>query len=158
MEKITKSINNGLVFFTLDNDWNVGDNIRQGNIWEPYVGDFIKENLNKDSVFIDVGSNYGYHSLIASKYCKEVFSYEPQRVLYLLQLKSINDNKIDNINLFNCAVGYKNNEIEIFSNMSKYLYFIENIMHFEDCKNTYYVNYSLFQLSSLFNFEMPNIL
>ena len=31
----------------------------------------------------------------------------------------------------------------------KYLNFIENIMHFEDCKNSYYVNYSLIRLSSL---------
>ena len=31
----------------------------------------------------------------------------------------------------------------------KYLNFIENIMHFEDCKNSYYVNYSLLRLSSL---------
>ena len=32
---------------------------------------------------------------------------------------------------------------------SKYLNFIENIMHFEDCKNSYYVNYSLVRLSDL---------
>jgi len=31
----------------------------------------------------------------------------------------------------------------------KYLNFIENIMHFEDCKNSYYVNYALIRLSSL---------
>jgi DNA polymerase III delta prime subunit len=58
----------------------------------------------------------------------------------------------------NYIIRNKNNEIEILSNMSKYLSFIENIMHFEDCKNSYYVNYSISQLSTLFNFEMPNIL
>jgi len=31
----------------------------------------------------------------------------------------------------------------------KYLNFIENIMHFEDCKNSYFVIYSLIRLSSL---------
>jgi len=30
----------------------------------------------------------------------------------------------------------------------KYLNFIENIMHFEDCKNNYFVNYSLLRLST----------
>ena len=30
-----------------------------------------------------------------------------------------------------------------------YLNFIENIMHYEDCKNSYYVNYSILRLSSL---------
>jgi DNA polymerase III delta prime subunit len=33
--------------------------------------------------------------------------------------------------------------------VSKYLNFVENIVHFEDCKNSYYVNYSLIKLSSL---------
>ena len=32
----------------------------------------------------------------------------------------------------------------------EFLNFVENIMHFEDCKNNDYVNYSLTRLSSLF--------
>jgi len=35
-------------------------------------------------------------------------------------------------------------------NTPKYLNFVENIIHFEDCKNNYYVNYSLSKLVSLF--------
>ena len=31
----------------------------------------------------------------------------------------------------------------------KFLSFIENILHFEDCKNSYYVNYSLLRISTL---------
>ena len=31
----------------------------------------------------------------------------------------------------------------------EYFYFVENIIHFEDCKDSYYVNYSLIKLSSL---------
>ena len=31
----------------------------------------------------------------------------------------------------------------------EYLNFIENVMHFEDCKNVYFVNYSLSRLSNL---------
>jgi replication factor C subunit 3/5 len=40
---------------------------------------------------------------------------------------------------------------EICTKMPEYLNFIENIMHFEDCKNSYYVNYSISRLSSLIN-------
>jgi DNA polymerase III delta prime subunit len=36
-----------------------------------------------------------------------------------------------------------------YLNTPEYLNFIENIIHFEDCKNNYYVNYSLIRLSSL---------
>jgi hypothetical protein len=34
-------------------------------------------------------------------------------------------------------------------NVPEYFNFIENIIHFEDCKNSYYVNYSLIKLSTL---------
>jgi hypothetical protein len=34
-------------------------------------------------------------------------------------------------------------------NIPEYFNFVENIIHFEDCKNSYYVNYSLVKLSSL---------
>lgn len=33
----------------------------------------------------------------------------------------------------------------------EFLNFVENIVHFEDCKNSYYVNYSLVKLSCLLN-------
>jgi DNA polymerase III delta prime subunit len=51
----------------------------------------------------------------------------------------------------NYIIRYKNNEIDVLTDMSKYLYFIENIMHFEDCKNNHYVNYSISRLSILLN-------
>ena len=34
-------------------------------------------------------------------------------------------------------------------NTPEYFNFVENIIHFEDCKNSYYVNYSLIKLSTL---------
>ena len=34
-------------------------------------------------------------------------------------------------------------------NVPEYLNFVESIIHFEDCKNSYYVNYSLVRLSAL---------
>ena len=34
-------------------------------------------------------------------------------------------------------------------NIPEYFNFVENIIHFEDCKNSYYVNYSLIKLSTL---------
>jgi replication factor C subunit 3/5 len=43
------------------------------------------------------------------------------------------------------------NKIDKFKGLSEYLDFTENIMHFEDCKNSYYVNYSISRLSSLIN-------
>jgi len=36
-----------------------------------------------------------------------------------------------------------------YLNIPKYFNFVENIIHFEDCKNVYYVTYSLIKLSTL---------
>ena len=36
-----------------------------------------------------------------------------------------------------------------------FLNFVENIMHFEDCKNSHYVNYSLSKLSTLLPLSLP---
>lgn len=91
----------------IENDW-VGSSILSGQDWEPHIVNFLKRNLTKNSVFVDVGSNYGWHSINLSSYCDKVYSFEPQKVLYDLQSKSINYNKITNIKLFNCGLGNKN--------------------------------------------------
>lgn len=111
--EVSKTYNNGFVFNTLLKDWNIGENIRNGVIWERYIHKFMELNLPFNSTFIDVGSNYGYHSLFASKLCKNVVSFEPQRVLYDLQLKNIADNNIKNITLMHLGVGDCDTVIEL---------------------------------------------
>ena len=46
----------------------------------------------------------------------------------------------------NYIIRNKTNDI---NNNNDFYYFIENILHFEDCNNSYYVNYSLLRISSL---------
>ena len=56
-----------------------------------------------------------------------------------------------NIEKKNIIKDFLNYIIRNYKNMNtpQYLNFVENIIHFEDCKNSYYVNYSLIKLSSL---------
>ena len=78
--------------------------------------------------------------------------------------KIINKNKLKTLELFindisskynidkkNIIKDFLNYIIRNYDNIitPKYLNFIENIMHFEDCKNDYFVNYSLLKLSAL---------
>ena len=108
MEKnIVKTKIDWFEIYTFQND-GIGGDIIKGILWEPHVIDFLKNNLNKELTFVDVGSNYGWHSIIASKFCKQVFSFEPQKRMFDIQKMSIDENKIKNINLFNFAVGEKN--------------------------------------------------
>jgi len=55
---------------------------------------------------------------------------------------------IDKKNIIKDFLNYIIRNCEI-KNVPEYLNFIENIIHFEDCKNSYYVNYSLVKLSKL---------
>ena len=60
---------------------------------------------------------------------------------------------IDKKNIIKDFLNYIIRKYE-YMNTPKYFNFIENIIHFEDCKNNYYVNYSLIQLSSLIQSEL----
>jgi len=67
-------------------------------------------------------------------------------------IKFINEiNKTYNINKKNIIKYFLNYIIRNHQNINtpEYLNFVENIIHFEDCKNSYYVNYSLSKLASL---------
>ena len=60
---------------------------------------------------------------------------------------------IDTKNIIKDFLNYIIRKYE-YLNIPKYLNFVENIMHFEDCKNSYYVNYSLIKISSLIKAEL----
>jgi FkbM family methyltransferase len=90
--------------YTIQNDC-MGRDIINKHIWEPHIVNFLKTNLKKDSVFLDVGSNYGWHSIIASNICDKVFSFEPQTLMYEIQKLNIEENKIENCFVFKYALG-----------------------------------------------------
>lgn len=90
--------------YTIHNDC-MGKDIINKKIWEPHIVNFLKKNLKKDSVFLDIGSNYGWHAIIASRLCEKVFSFEPQTVMYEIQKLSIEENKIENCILYKNALG-----------------------------------------------------
>lgn len=104
MSNIKKTIFNEYVFSTFTNDW-MGMDISGGKNWEPHITEFLKTNLNENSTFIDVGSNYGWYSVHTSPLCKKILSFEPQKILYDIQIQNIIDNNIKNINLYNCGIG-----------------------------------------------------
>jgi FkbM family methyltransferase len=93
-----------LIIFMIESDWS-GGSILSGQVWEPHISKFFERNLTKDSILADVGSNYGWHSIKSSSLCKEIYSFEPQKLIHDLQLSSITKNNISNIHLYNCGVG-----------------------------------------------------
>jgi len=104
---ILKVITDDLIINTLSNDW-VGVSMYNNKSWEPHITEILKRNFKSDSVFVDIGSNYGWHSIKCSPFCETVYSFEPQKYIYDVQKISINENNITNIQLYNCGIGDKN--------------------------------------------------
>lgn len=113
-QSVKKTKINDFDFYVITNDW-MGMSFLDGKLWEPHITQFIKNELNSDSLFVDVGSNYGYHSIFASKMCKKVYSFEPHNIMFKLQKKNIEENKIENIVNYNFAIGNENRKVKLTS-------------------------------------------
>jgi len=98
---------NEIDFLLLEND-DMGKDILSGTVWEEHIVNFLNRNITESDVFVDVGSNYGWHSLLTSKKCKRVYSFEPQKEIYNIQELNIKQNNIKNIELFNIGLGNEN--------------------------------------------------
>jgi FkbM family methyltransferase len=89
--------------------------------WEPHITKFIQlyNSLYEIKNIIDIGANFGYHSLLFSKECSgNVYSFEPQIQNFQLLEENIKINEIKNIISYNYACGDQNCEIKmpIFDN------------------------------------------
>lgn len=82
--------------------------IYNNNKLEPQVSDLIRKHGNKNNVFIDVGSNVGYHSLYASSLFKKVIAFEPVPEVFRQFKKSIKLNGFRNVSAYNLACSSKN--------------------------------------------------
>lgn len=51
--------------------------LSSGHGREPATTTYLKDILKSSMVFVDVGANYGYYTLLAAKRCKVVFAFEP---------------------------------------------------------------------------------
>ena len=90
--------------------------------WDERVGDALCRFLKKGSVFVDVGTNIGFFSLLASRIVSEegkVFSFEPIPHCVEQVKKSVSVNKdIHNITIFPFACGVEEGSSKIYLHSS----------------------------------------
>ena len=84
--------------------------------YEKRILDIFLEEINKNSIVLDVGGNIGFHSLFLSKISKKVISFEPIKKIYSQFKKSVKENNISNIKLYNLGLSNKNEEKIIYEN------------------------------------------
>lgn len=76
-------------------------------LWEPYVRHFFTP--SKGDVVLDVGAHIGYYTLKAAQAVGPkgiVISVEPDPRNFELLRKNVRINRIQNVKLINCALGY----------------------------------------------------
>ncbi len=86
--------------------------------YEPLICDLIRRRVPENGVFIDIGANIGYLSLIASKAVGpsgRVLSFEPHPDTFKRLLRNIEINSTANITTYNFALSDEVGESELFS-------------------------------------------
>lgn len=100
----TKDVN-GVTFYGIERDITY-EAMVDNKFREPHfriIADLI---LQENSNCLDLGANFGSHSLVMSQICKNglIFSFEPQSVVFQCLTLNVHINKIRNVKLFNLAV------------------------------------------------------
>lgn len=95
----------------------VSQMLMRDKIWEAFETRVMINNLKADDVFVDVGANIGYYSLIASKLVGTqgaVLSFEPETLNFKLLEKNIAVNALTNVKLFHAGLGSQNGSIDFY--------------------------------------------
>lgn len=106
----------GLKFKYFINDCMAASSIGSKVEWEPHITKFTKlyNSVYNIKNIIDIGANFGYHTLLFSRECSEnVYAFEPQIQNFELLTDNVKMNEIQNIVLYNYACGDENCEIKM---------------------------------------------
>jgi len=99
---------------------NPTEHIQQQLFWYGYyekeLSDLLKKMLRTNDVFIDIGANIGYFSLLSAKILPsiKVFSFEPVKDLFQKMNENFSLNDSKNIVAISAAVGEMNEQRELY--------------------------------------------
>jgi FkbM family methyltransferase len=94
----------------------IGDRIRKEKQYEPEVTKVIGSILKRGHIFVDIGANIGYFSLLGASLVGpqgRVIAFEPMSQNYCLLEKSISLNHFQNIELHKVAVLNENKMVDM---------------------------------------------
>ena len=99
---------------------NPSEHIQQQLFWyghyEKELGVLIRKILKPGDVFLDIGANIGYFSLLAAKHepTAKIFCFEPVRSSFHKLEENIALNAAKNVKAVNAGIGERNQEREIY--------------------------------------------
>lgn len=90
--------------------------LQKGIYWEGNIGDLIAKNTRRGSTVVDAGSHIGIHTIRMARATGKggrVYSFEPQKKLYVEQKENLRVNKIRNVTLMRKALGERSQVIQM---------------------------------------------
>ena len=114
---------NGIKFEYFTNDCMATSCVGKNEEWESHITNFVKiyNKIFNITNIIDVGANFGYHTLFFSKEVEcNVFAFEPQIQNFMLLKNNIEYNEIKNVICYNLECGDKRDDVKmpVFENES----------------------------------------
>lgn len=88
----------------------IDDCMIKGQYSESWTYRWIKNKLNKQSVAVDIGANFGCFSVLMANYAKYVYCFEPMLIFKRI-IENMELNHFENYSVFNCVVGDENKDV-----------------------------------------------
>jgi len=99
--EITNNNNNDYVEFNNKNVYILPSNnlsyYRSNGLFENTLIEWCKQFCDKNKLFLDIGAHSGTYSISLAPYCKQVYSFEPQRLTYYTLCGSVVLSKLENV-------------------------------------------------------------
>jgi len=115
------------------------------------------ENLTKDSLFIDIGSNIGFYALYACRLVKQenIYAFEPNKEIFKILTENLRLNGLKEVNAYNCGISNKNGKEKLYYNLENSgggsfnrswfpFHYEVDIVRFDDFIDLNYDNYSTY--------------
>ncbi|MEX1666960.1 FkbM family methyltransferase [Zhongshania arctica] len=95
----------------------ISEKLRTEQCWEPYETQLVITHFKAGGIFVDVGANIGYYTLLASDIAGptgKILSYEPDVENFALLQENVRLNDLQNVALHALALSDRNEDGELF--------------------------------------------
>lgn len=81
--------------------------------WEPHLARYFARTLQPEHVFMDVGANFGYFTVLAAATVARVIAFEPSTRTHAYCMANIALNRLANVELHHCGLWHEDAIVEL---------------------------------------------
>jgi FkbM family methyltransferase len=97
---------------------NIQKHIAIFGMWEPNLTSYLLSKKKPGGIFLDIGANIGYFSLLASRIFDRVIAFEPSSRAFDILSRNIQMNGCNNVTAIQCAVTEQRGKLPLFEGAS----------------------------------------